>query len=135
MTSYDPIYSAWMITEAREHRAAAIGPHPSHLDSAQKRAAEIDRLGGINGMIDLQAALADQLKAAGQEIVDHEVERSRARDIIGELQVERNALLVEAEELRGVMGRLKTRICHLKHVGPCSVCGDRAQDLRDLLDP
>lgn len=134
MIWHDPIFSAQLIAEAREHKAAVIGPYPPHLDSAQKRAVEIDRLSGINGMIGRHAALADQLEAAGQEIVARAVERDSMRDSIVELQGARDALRVEAEWLRGVTARLKTRIRHLAHVGPCSLCGDRAQDLRDLLE-
>jgi hypothetical protein len=70
MTVYDPIFSAQLIVEAREHQAVVIGPHPSHFANARKRAVEIARLGGINGMIDRHGMLADQLEAAGREIVD-----------------------------------------------------------------
>ncbi len=37
-----------------------------------------------------------------------------------------------AEALVGC--RLGARTRHLEHVGPCALCGDRAQDLRDLLE-
>jgi hypothetical protein len=133
MIPYDPTLSAREIAEARKYIAVVVGPHPSHLDSPRKLAVEIDRLGAIDGMIDRHAVLAAQLEAAGQEVVDREAERVRMRDSIEELQIARNTLLAEAEGLRRLRGRLKARIRHLAHVG-CSLCGDRAQDLRDLLE-
>ena len=53
---------------ARELVAAARTPHPPHLTSAQSRAVQLQKLGGMDGMIRRHDAMADQLAAARAEI-------------------------------------------------------------------
>lgn len=149
MTTYDQALSVQKIAEAREYISAVVEPHPPHLDTARKRAVVIDRLGAISGMIDRHGTLADQLEAAGREVerltaVALDIEQQRRvtaqLSIARELETDIRIVRLKAEcdilhaERQWLMERLGTRIRHLEHVGPCTLCGDRAQDLRDLLE-
>jgi hypothetical protein len=81
--------------------------------------------------------LASQLEAANKEVarlsaLALEIENKRHAGMLREIALELEAGRVGVE-LSALRARIEARIRHLEHVGPCSLCGDRAQDLRDLL--
>jgi hypothetical protein len=82
--------------------------------------------------------LASRLAAADREVerlsvVALDIEKQRHASVQREIALELEAGRVGVE-LSTLRARIEALVRHLEHVGPCTLCGDRAQDLRDLLE-
>ncbi len=127
-----------------ERRARDVAPKadadrlPAIADTLRDLRAEVERL---HGQTHANWTLRQQLDGLQANLTDRTRQRDAAEDTLRSVAEQRDAALARVKELeaevavlRARQERLRIRVEHLKHVGPCRSCGDRAQDLRDILE-